>query len=159
MPKIFESFPGSIPMPVSLTFTVNSPPVCVATNEMRPPGRLYFAALLRRFEKTWANRTGSTSSKTGSEGNAICKSFFAAASTGRLVSTALRTTDSKSTRSFRNSSLLRLIRATSRRSSTSRTICSTCRCMIVVALSSDCWIVVRQLNQFESVANWRQRIP
>ena len=36
---------------------VSSLPVCVATNEICPPGRLYFAALLSRFENTWANRT------------------------------------------------------------------------------------------------------
>ncbi len=60
-------------MPLSITLMTTSEPVSRAASSIRPPSGVYFAALFKRLERTWASRAGSTSSTTGCWGSERCK--------------------------------------------------------------------------------------
>ena len=80
------------------------------------------AALLSRFEITCVSRTGSASSMRGSGGTEIASWCPAASMSGRLVSTAPPTIVARLTSILRSSIFPLVIRDTSSRSSTSRTM-------------------------------------
>ena len=120
---------AAMPTPVSLTVTTTLSCSRRAVTVIRPPGSVYLAALLSRFEKTCARRTGSASRPSGSAGSATSSVWFAASISGRLVSTAAAITSARSTLTLRKSILPRVMRETSIRSSISRTMWSTCRSM------------------------------
>ena len=54
--------------PSSLTAISTSSPWCSACNAIRPPAGVYFAALFKRLEITWARRTGSALRNAGPSG-------------------------------------------------------------------------------------------
>ena len=76
-----------------------------------------------------ARRVGSTSNQTASGGRQITSSCRRDAKVGRVVSTALVTMVSSATRSLRRVIFPDVMRETSRRSSTRRTMWRTCRWM------------------------------
>ena len=76
-------------------------PPAPAVRQMRPPGSVYLAALFSRLASTWASRTGSASTHSGSGGSATSSSCWRASMSGRLVSTARATTAATSTGSLR----------------------------------------------------------
>ena len=69
--KILGSRSGAMPMPLSRTRMMTSSPILSAVREICPPSSVYFAALFKRLESTWASRAGSTSTRTGSGGSVI----------------------------------------------------------------------------------------
>ena len=92
------------------------------------PGAVYFAALVSRLENTCASRTGSASTQIGAAGMVDARSTAPPPRpAGRHVSSACRSTPRSVSVSLRSSSLPRVMRETSSRSSTSRTICATWR--------------------------------
>ena len=97
---------------------------------MRPPGSVYFTALLSRLANTCARRTASASTSSASGGSVSVSSWRAASISGRLVSTAAAITSARSTMSLRSSILPRVMRDTSIRSSTRRTMWLTWRSII-----------------------------
>ena len=92
---------------------------------MSPPAGVYLAALLSRLANTCARRTGSASSGSGFGGSVDVRSGGRAArSAGRLVSTArFEHVAQRRPRCRRSSILPRVMRETSSRSSTRRTMC------------------------------------
>ena len=100
------------------------------------PSSVNFALLFNRLEKTWPSASDRRSRKSARSGSV----------TGQLVTgrvnqrparfrPRLRTTAPIRSRSLRSSILSREMRLTSRRSSTSRVICCTCRSMTCAASS------------------------
>ena len=59
--KIRGSMSGSMPLPVSATRSTTSPPSAAAVTEIAPPGSVYFAAFVSRFDTTCARRAASPS--------------------------------------------------------------------------------------------------
>jgi hypothetical protein len=121
-------------MPVSRTRMTATPPTppCEAgeregsrsiVSQMRPPLSVNLQALLKRLPITCASLIGSPCRYTGCGGSVTLRSCFAHSMAGRQASTAWYTIDASSTRSLRSSILPRLMRLTSSKSSTSRTIC------------------------------------
>ncbi len=95
------------------------------------PGSLYFALLFSRLAKTCASRVRSPLTSTGASG--AC-SVNRPASDAALVSWASLIALAMSIGSHRISTLPVVMRATSSRSSTRRTICPTCHSMICRAV-------------------------
>jgi len=100
---------------------------------MSPPGSVYLAALRTRFPTTCSRRVVSAWSGSGSPVRWACRVWFFASSSGRVVSRAWRTASPRSTGSQRSSTLPRVMRDTSSRSSTRRTRCWICRWMTATA--------------------------
>jgi hypothetical protein len=93
-----------------------------AVSRILPPRSVNLAALVRRFVKTWVNRTASASRRTGSAGK-VTESLWACASMrdGRPVRRP-RSPSPSVIGALRSVILLCVMRATSSRSSTSRVI-------------------------------------
>ena len=92
---------------------------------MRPPGRMYLAALFSKLASTCASRTTSPSTSNGSGGCPTVNAWLRASINGRAVSTARATMVRSSTGSLRSSILPRVMRDTSSRSSTNRAMTCT----------------------------------
>ena len=118
---------GGMPLPSSRTTTSTSPPWRSATTRIWPPGSVYFTELLIRLVNTCTSRVASASRYTGVGGSERSTRWRLASTSGWLASIAVRSTWPNSTCWRRSSSLLRVIRLTSIRSSTSRTMCRICR--------------------------------
>jgi hypothetical protein len=136
MSKISGIESAASPMPLSLTETTISLPSRPAASSMRPPGSVYFAALLSRLENTWASRVVSPSTGKGSRGSRTSSAWRRESMKGRAVSTASRSAERRSKTTLRTASLPVVMRETSIRSSTRRTSCPTWRCIISRAFSA-----------------------
>ena len=124
---------ASRPMPSSLTWiAISSPAGREVQRRMWPPRSVYFAALFSRLPSTWARRTGSASTQTGDGGSSSCNECERASIAGREVSTAAAITPASATRSRRSTSVPRVMRDTSSRSSSSSAMWFTWRSMISV---------------------------
>ena len=94
---------------------------------MRPCACVYLAAFVSRLAHTWARRTRSPYSVTGSAGRSSTSSWPAASISGRAVSTASSMTLASCNVSWRNCTRPLAVRETSSRSSSRRAICATWR--------------------------------
>ena len=135
-------------------------PRAARRSAMRPPGSVYFAALLSRFENTCARRVASPSTGSGSRGSATSSAWPRASMNGRAVSTRVcARTSRSSTRSCRSASLPVVMRDTSSRSSTSRTIWRSWRSIISRARRATARGRRRaSLQDLERVAQRRERV-
>ena len=116
--------PAAMPMPVSRTGDAHLVAAAARPSaRMRPPGSVYLAALFSRLANTCASRVGSASRATGSGGRSTRQRVA-----GRLDQRAgwsrrrCAPRPPESTRCRRSSSLPRVMRDTSSRSSTRRTM-------------------------------------
>ncbi len=119
--KTEPSRSAGMPMPLSRTETTARLPSFRRLMPICPPGRVYFAELLRRLAKTWVSRTLSPCTMIGSGGRSTVSWCPAASSAGRLVSMAECSTNARSTGSRWTSMRPRVMRETSSKSSTSLT--------------------------------------
>ena len=112
-------------MPSSATATQASPPFLPAVTRIWPPFAVYLMALSRMLEKIWTRRTKSPSTTSGWSPSSTASSRSVQAAV--QPSTARRTASATSTASTCSVIMFRVIRETSSRSSTRRTMCVTCR--------------------------------
>ena len=96
-------------------------------SRMWPPRSVYLQALLSRLVSTCTSRVGSASTWTGIGGSDTASWWPLASISGRQASTAALHHGASSIGCRRSSSLLRVMRLTSIRSSTRRTRCDICR--------------------------------
>ena len=123
------SMAGKMPIPLSRTDTTASWSSWRAVNQICPPCLVYRAALLSRLVNTCSRRTASAWTIKGASGiNTLNLCPFSLIS-DMLASTALRNTTARSIGTCRNSIFPLVMRDISSRSSTRRTIYSTCRFM------------------------------
>ena len=123
------SMAGDRPMPLSITRTATLLPTTVASRRIAPPELVYLAALLSRLENTCESRVASASSQTGASGSVTSSVCPRLLMNGSASSTALRMTCCSCTGLRRTISLPVVMRDTSSRSSTRRTICRSWRSM------------------------------
>ena len=151
---------GAMPMPLSLTETTTSSPSTRGAEPEAPAGlRVLGGCCSANWRKPGPGRPGSASSDDRLLGQVDRPSDVA-----RLVderdwqdSTACATTSASSTDSRRSSMLSRVMRLTSSRSSTSRTICSTCR-SIMSRARRRLRIVAAAMIRSQCIADGRQRV-
>ena len=127
MSKMVEMERVSRPMPLSRTRTTASSSSCFTSSSMRPPGSVYLAALCSRLPTTWASRAASPSTGSGASVTRTSSAWRRDSMNGRTVSSASRTASRRSMRALRTANLPVVMRETSSRSSTSRTICRSWR--------------------------------
>ena len=119
------------------------------------PGSLYFAALVSRFETTCARRSGSPSTARPSGGTSRSTCWRRCSSSGLAISMPARPRLRPAPGArFRSSTLPRVMRETSSRSSTSRTRWSTWRSM----MSCSCGLAAAQPHQLQRREDRRQRV-
>ena len=119
---------------------------------------MYFAALVSRLANTWVSRTASPVTTIDSVGTSTVNSCRAASTAGRLVSTAERTMDARSSGSLCNSITPRVMREISSRSSTSRTRWLIWRCMTAVTLAAVGSLIPASLSSSQSGQQRGKRI-
>ena len=148
---------GRMPMPVSRTADARALALAPARDRDRDRSRgVYFAALVSRFANTCASRSGSPST-TRPGGTSTARRCARCSSSGLASSIALldhlREVDPAGARA---TTIPRVMRETSSRSSTRRTTCSTCRSMIARSFAKR--LGVAQLHQLERGEDRRERI-
>ncbi len=127
MSKMFGNISGDIPRPVSRTLATTIAPSIAPETKIFPPGFVNLIALSMILPTTCMSLVSSPLTGSGSPGRSTRISCSTASASGLAASIACRRVARRSSVSRRISSAPRVIRDTSKRSSSSRAMCASWR--------------------------------